>query len=200
MDGPVALRLLQHYRPYICPFEELLPHIEPGARVLDIGCGGGLLLGLAAASGRRIQGFGFDSSVQAISVARGLSERLQGSGSKVEFAYVPACGDWPSGQFDVVSMVDVMHHVPHDSQRTFFAQAVGKVAPGGKLIYKDMALHPRWCAAANRLHDLIVAREWIHYLPVDRAESWALELGLQRTAAMNIRRFWYAHELRIFQK
>ena len=34
-----AGRLLQIYRPYICPFEELLPHVPEAADILDVGCG-----------------------------------------------------------------------------------------------------------------------------------------------------------------
>ena len=34
--GGLAMRTLQHLRPHICPFEELLPEIPEGARVLAV--------------------------------------------------------------------------------------------------------------------------------------------------------------------
>jgi 2-polyprenyl-3-methyl-5-hydroxy-6-metoxy-1,4-benzoquinol methylase len=178
---------MQHYRPYICPFERLLPHIPQRATVLDIGCGSGLLLALAASSGLDIRGVGVDTSEPAIAIAQLLG--LRG----VEFQQ-----SWPEGLFDVVTMVDVLHHVPPAEQRHFFQRAAAKVAPGGKLIYKDMAERPWWRAAANRIHDLAVAREWIHYVPIARVQEWACAEAFECDAEADITRLWYAHQLRVF--
>ncbi len=52
-NAPLPMRLLQRYRPCICPFESLVPDIQEGSSVLDVGCGCGLFLGLLAALGRR---------------------------------------------------------------------------------------------------------------------------------------------------
>ncbi|MBX9737461.1 MAG: hypothetical protein K2X32_11100, partial [Phycisphaerales bacterium] len=49
--GPFLFRQLQRFRPYICPFEELIRHVPAGASVLDVGCGGGLWLHLLSATG-----------------------------------------------------------------------------------------------------------------------------------------------------
>ena len=48
-SGPLLMRELQHWRPYICPFEELIKHLPEGAAVLDAGCSGGLFLALPRA-------------------------------------------------------------------------------------------------------------------------------------------------------
>ena len=65
-EGSVLFRALQKYRPYICPFEALIEEVPEGASVLDIGCGGGLFLGLVDAAGLRPEGTGFDVSRPAI--------------------------------------------------------------------------------------------------------------------------------------
>ena len=72
-DGPLLLRTLQHWRPYICPFENLLGHVPEGSRVLDIGCGSGLLLGLTAGVGVQFEGVGFNVSRQGIELATRMS-------------------------------------------------------------------------------------------------------------------------------
>src|SRR5207237_246924 len=57
-SGPPLFRALQVYRPYICPFEALISEVPKDATVLDIGCGGGLFLGLLDAAGRRPDAIG----------------------------------------------------------------------------------------------------------------------------------------------
>src|SRR5579864_2231784 len=151
-------RKLQHWRPRICPFERLLPHVPAGASVLDAGCGCGLFLGMLAKTGRRPRGIGFDVSPAAISAASAMAQRVAstagGGAGSLEFMRLDAGDPWPNAKFDVVSMIDVMHHVTPVGQRRFFAQAARHVAPGGALLYKDMCRRPAWRAAPNRLHDL----------------------------------------------
>jgi hypothetical protein len=78
--------------------------------------------------------------------------------------------------------------------------AVEKVKPGGMLLYKDMAQKPFFPAAMNRLHDLVLARQWIHYVPIRQVEEWAREAGLTITHSGAFSRLWYRHDLRIFSK
>jgi 2-polyprenyl-3-methyl-5-hydroxy-6-metoxy-1,4-benzoquinol methylase len=200
-SGPLLMRKLQHWRPYICPFEALIEYVPQGVTVLDAGCGGGLFLGLLAACGKRIDGYGFDISPVAIRVAREMAAELSELGSTLRFELRPVDDQWPGGEFDVVSMSDVMHHIPPPVQREFFLTACRHVRAGGVLIYKDMCRQPRWRAAANRLHDLVLTRQWIAYLPIELAEKWAGEASFDLVAgADRVNRFWYGHELRVFRK
>jgi 2-polyprenyl-3-methyl-5-hydroxy-6-metoxy-1,4-benzoquinol methylase len=202
VDGSPLLRLLQRYRPYICPFEELLPAVPPGSRMLDIGCGGGLFLALLAAEGRIRHGVGFDRSVQAIAVARRMSRRAAESvpGTVLEFREGDANERTADGPYDVVSLIDVMHHVPPSAQRAVLENAASQVRPSGLLIYKDMVMKPQWQAWANRLHDLVLARQWIHYAPIACIEEWCREFGLSLVAEGRHDRYCYGHELRVFRR
>jgi cyclopropane fatty-acyl-phospholipid synthase-like methyltransferase len=192
--GPLLLRKMQHYRPYICPFEILLAHLPEQGRILDIGCGSGLLLALASAVTPGIKGIGFDTSPAAIELARRLQNK------DLEFRHLPAEAPWPAGQFDAVTAVDVLHHVPVRGQQEFILRAAAKVAPGGVFIYKDIAQRPMWRAAANRLHDLLIAREWIHYAPVEHVEKWSAAAELRLTHSEDVNRLWYPHQLRVFRR
>jgi cyclopropane fatty-acyl-phospholipid synthase-like methyltransferase len=107
---------------------------------------------------------------------------------------------WPEGPFGVVSIIDVLHHVPLDARRGLFEQAAAHLRQGGLLIYKDMAQRPVWKATANRIHDLILARQWIHYLPVELVEQWMAELGFRLTQSEEISMYAYQHQLRVFEK
>jgi 2-polyprenyl-3-methyl-5-hydroxy-6-metoxy-1,4-benzoquinol methylase len=197
-DGPWLLRTMQHYRPYICPFHELLPFVPAESTVLDVGCGSGLFLGLLHHFNFRIQGFGFDASRVAIECARRMAQR-HGNGC-LRFDHVHKDDSWPAGQFDVVSILDVLHHIPVDHQESAFRTAASAVRPGGLLVYKDISNAPWYCAGANRLHDLIVAREWIHYVPIASVEEWAAALRFEQQSAGSFRMLWYQHDLRVFRR
>jgi 2-polyprenyl-3-methyl-5-hydroxy-6-metoxy-1,4-benzoquinol methylase len=190
---------LQILRPYICPFELIVPHVPAGAAVLDVGCGAGLFIGLLADSGRISSGLGFDSSGSAIGLARQMAKNLSAN-AVVTFRQIDARAEWPSETFDVVSLVDVLHHVPVQSQLSVLSQAIARVRPGGLLLYKDMAERPYWRALFNRIHDLLLAREWIHYLPIARVEQHLLAQGMTQVSSGSAARYWYAHEWRIFQR
>lgn len=201
-DGPLLLRKLQHWRPYICPFEALIGHVQDGARVLDVGCGSGLLLGLAASHGAKFEGIGFDTSRQGIDLATRMARRSATTApdAKLSFERLAIGDPWPPGTFDVVFLVDVLHHVGPQHQNAFFHQVLSKVGPEGTLVYKDMCRRPRWRAHANRLQDLVIAREWIHYVDVDTVEQWAVGKGMQVLARPAINRFWCGHELRVLRR
>jgi SAM-dependent methyltransferase len=198
VTGPAIAKAMQHCRPYISPFELLLKAVPAGSRVLDIGCGGGLFLGLLAKTGRLGSGFGIDSSRPAIALANRMRTGLDNQGL-VRFEARDAAAPLPEGQYDVVSLIDVMHHIPAASQRRVLNQAIDRVAPGGRFLYKDMVSRPFWRALANRMHDLVIARQWICYLPLERVTEWATVRGCVVIEKRTVNMLWYGHEMIVFQ-
>ena len=86
--------------------EMLLPYIPENARILDIGCGNGKLLGyLQRKTHSRI--YGFDYSEEAISTAR----RLYSDNSEFRVGIIGET-DYPDGLFDVVISMDTMYFAP----------------------------------------------------------------------------------------
>jgi 2-polyprenyl-3-methyl-5-hydroxy-6-metoxy-1,4-benzoquinol methylase len=201
-DAPFALRTLQRYRPYICPFEKLIEYVRPGSSVLDIGCGAGLLLSLIAGLEVEFEGTGFDVSRRAIDAANVMRQRAAAMFPKASLSFwqVDRDSSWPNGVFDTVFIVDVMHHIPPRSQREFLHHAISKVKPGGALVYKDMCMRPWWKATANRVHDFVIARERINYAPIQDVQHWASDLGMETIARRDDTRLWYGHELCVFRR
>jgi 2-polyprenyl-3-methyl-5-hydroxy-6-metoxy-1,4-benzoquinol methylase len=195
-DAGVPTRLIQSLRPYICPFDALLELVPKGARVLDVGCGSGLFLGLLARTGTITDGVGFDVDERAVAAARNIATH----GVRLRFERLAPSEPWPEGPFDVVSMIDVMHHVPVAEQRGTVREVARRLAPGGVFLYKDMVERPFWRALANRLHDLVMARQWIHYLPVDAVADEARRAGLELVRRGRIDLWWYGHEYLVLRR
>lgn len=202
LDSPLKSRLIQKYRPYICPFDELIDFVPHESSIMDVGCGGGLFLCLLAGIERIRKGYGFDSSRQAIEEAQSMTvlAKKYGYGADLKFEMRSATSEWPNSTFDVVSIIDVMHHISPSAQCSVIEKAAAHVKPGGRLIYKDMCRRPLWRALANRLHDLMLAREWIFYAATSDVNKWATNNALKLLHSSRINLLWYGHELLVFEK
>lgn len=192
------MRTLQHYRPYICPFEAVLPHVPRNASLLDVGCGGGLFIALCCATRSPTRVVGFDASKPAIGMAHANRATLPPPAPNIQLLDVGK--PWPVGPFDVVSIIDVIHHIPPEHQRSVMQQCVDHLAAGGTLIYKDMTPRGIIRPTMNRLHDLLLARQWIHYADPDAIATWMRDAGLTLTHRSFHTRAWYGHELLVFRK
>jgi 2-polyprenyl-3-methyl-5-hydroxy-6-metoxy-1,4-benzoquinol methylase len=197
-DSPLVARILASGRTLICPFDRINRHVPAQSRLFDIGCGTGALVNLLAVRGQISEAVGCDISRIAIRSAQQAAIRLGVSG--VDFRQASTAKEWPSGPFDVVCLVDVMHHVPPNAQHQFFLDAASRVGHGGMLIYKEIATRPLWRAWANRLHDLVIARQWINYAPVSQALRWAVEVGMTPVEQDAYTVGPYAHELVILRR
>ena len=183
-------------RPYICPFEELLRRIPANATVLDVGCGAGIMSALAAGPGRAKSVTGFDISEKSIAIARGVKIA---DACAMTFHALPA-GEFPQGEFDVVLCIDVLHHVPPAVQWDFLREVCGRVKAGGVLIFKDISPRPWWKAFANRMHDLIMARQWVNYRHERDVAEQLRKMNGEVIEEMRLDRLWYSHYLVCWKK
>jgi 2-polyprenyl-3-methyl-5-hydroxy-6-metoxy-1,4-benzoquinol methylase len=197
--APRGISFKQRLRPYICPFHVLLDYVPRGATLLDVGCGAGLFIALLASLGRIRSAIGFDTDGPAIRTAQDIAARLPNA-SQIRFEQRTAHQAWPDGQFNVVSVIDVMHHIPPNRQPALIVSAASHVADGGVLIYKDMAKRPLWRAWANRVHDLVAVQEWIHYVELRKIIEWAEAEGLSLECRGTVDMLWYRHEWCVFRR
>ncbi len=196
-NSPGMARFTQPRRPYICPFELIIPYVPANSSVLDVGCGAGLFLGLLDAAGLVRRGVGVDVSEKAIAAAR---QQPGARAGRLVFLANPPEASLPEGPFDVVSLIDVMHHVAKPAREALLAAMMHRLRPGGRFIYKDMAAKPMHLALANRMHDLAAAGEWITYHPIALFDAHMEALGARRVAQFSTRRLWYMHEARVYEK
>jgi len=193
------VRAKQAIRARICPFHILAGYVPTGGTVLDVGCGNGLWILLLAQLGRLRGAVGFDTNAKTIAVAQQAANQFTNS-NIVRFEYRDANDEWPSGQFDMVSLIDVLHHVPPQHQINVLKAASECVAEGGLLLFKDIGTRPLWRAWANRMHDLLFAGEWVNYRDVDDVILWAEDEGLHVEDRGAVDMYWYRHEWCILRR
>lgn len=105
-----------------------------GKRVLDVGCGGGILADAMARSGADV--LGIDLSTKALRVAQlhALEEQTQG----VEYREISAealAAEQPAG-FDVITCMEMLEHVPDPSLVVKACAAL--VKPGGFVFFSTI--------------------------------------------------------------
>ncbi|MBP7202678.1 MAG: bifunctional 2-polyprenyl-6-hydroxyphenol methylase/3-demethylubiquinol 3-O-methyltransferase UbiG [Propionivibrio sp.] len=104
-----------------------------GKRVLDIGCGGGILSESMALKGAEVTGI--DLSSKALAVAR---LHLMESGNSVEYLEVSAeqLATQSPESFDVVSCMEMLEHVPNPAST--IAACAALVKPGGHVFFSTI--------------------------------------------------------------
>lgn len=192
-------KLILQGRSNICPFHTLANFVPRNSTVLDIGCGNGLFLNLLDNQGRLKSGTGFDVSERAIDAANRALGNVD-SAAPISFLRLSNEEAWPEDVFDVVSMIDVMHHIAPWQQKEALLAAAAHVKPGGILLYKDMSTRSVWRAWANRLHDLLSARQWINYVPAAIIKKWAGGAGFTLIEEQILDLLWYKHEILVYRK
>jgi len=114
-----------------------------GRRVLDVGCGGGLLSEYLAERGAQVTGI--DAGEGAIKVAR-----LHGMESGIEVDYQLATAeDWAAGhpdEYDVVCCMEMLEHVPDPG--SVIRACAALVKPGGDLFLSTLNRTPQAFALA----------------------------------------------------
>ena len=198
-DGSWPRKMMVYGRPYICPFDELIARTPQGSTVLDVGCGDGLFLNILGNLQRISGGLGFDNNRDAIATAQAARINIVDS-SGIEFREWSIGDKWPEGEFDVVSMIDVLHHIPPPQKQFAIAEAVRHVKRGGLFIFKDIGINPRWRAFFNSLHDFILTGERVTYTPLNVVSSWVTLAGMRELERQTFNRVWYGHELIVFSR
>jgi 2-polyprenyl-6-hydroxyphenyl methylase/3-demethylubiquinone-9 3-methyltransferase len=146
-----------------------------GARVLDVGCGGGLLCEALARAGATVTGI--DLAPGMIDVAR-----LHAAEQGLDITYDVVSAEEISGGFDVVTCMEMLEHVPDPERMT--ATLATLVKPGGAVfvstINRNLKSFLLAIVAAEYLLSLIPrgTHEYDRLIRPSQLDRWARAAGL----------------------
>ena len=114
-----------------------------GARVLDVGCGGGLLSEALAKSGAQVTAIDLAPNLLKVARLHGLE-----SGAKVEYRQtaVEALADEAPASFDAVTCMEMLEHVPDPA--SIVRACATLLKPGGRLFLSTLNRTPAAFALA----------------------------------------------------
>ncbi len=109
--------------------------IEPGQRVLDLGCGTGTLIVMLKTLDTEAEVTGVDGDIQVLNRARAKAER---AASEIQWE----CGlafalPYANQSFDCVLTSLMLHHLTSNNKRRTFREVRRVLRPGGKLHIAD---------------------------------------------------------------
>ena len=144
-DAPLPVRLHAVGRFLTCPFVRVLSHLPAGARLLDLGAGHGTFARLAVEWGA--------ASVVALEPDRRKVVPPVVRHPRVRF--VAGYADAVGGEFDAVSIFDVICRVPIPAWDGILGAAFDRLAPGGVLLLKEIDPAHRLKGGWNRTQEHI---------------------------------------------
>lgn len=110
----------------------------PDLKILDVGCGGGILAEALAAIGARVTGI--DLSTEAIEVAR---QHARQSGLSIDYQTVSVeqIAKQHAGEFDLVTCMEMLEHVPDPAG--IIAACARALKPGGHAFFSSINRTPK---------------------------------------------------------
>jgi 2-polyprenyl-3-methyl-5-hydroxy-6-metoxy-1,4-benzoquinol methylase len=155
--GPRAGRLHVRARWLTAPLTAVERAVPVRGRILDLGCGHGLLTFYLALSAPGRTVLGVDIDAEKIEQARAAAAALAPGEADVSFRTVEA-DHLPDGAFDAIVVADVLYLLGSPARRQLLDAAVDRLAPDGVLLLKETARTPRWKGALTVAQERVATR------------------------------------------
>ena len=176
--APLLDRIRPSLRYSLFSFSSLNSVIPKNGRLLDVGCGDGLLAVYLRRIKKRTQPIvGVDIDDRKIHIAKQLDL------SDAEFHHKDVA-QLPSNAFDVVTVVHVLYLLPISLREKFLQHCVRALKPGGTLVLAVNTDTPRWKYWFTYLQELIMVKLLgltkggvVQFQSLDECKRWITKAG-----------------------
>jgi 2-polyprenyl-6-hydroxyphenyl methylase/3-demethylubiquinone-9 3-methyltransferase len=137
-DPHSEFKPLHEINPLRLDYVQRIAHGLAGKRVLDVGCGGGILAESMALSGADVTGIDMGEAPLKVAELHSLE-----SGVEVHYQQIPVetLAQRRPASFDVVTCMEMLEHVPDPAS---VVRACAQLArPGGKLFFSTLNRNPK---------------------------------------------------------
>lgn len=187
------------YRPFICPFDELLSLVKPNEQVFDIGCGSGQFSLLLAEFTQAKSIMGVDIKPHLIENARNLThdytQKLHIHFEKYDGINFPK--EIQNASF--LFLIDVLHHIPKEKHLAFLQSIYDNMQPNATFVIKDIDGASPF-VYFNKLHDLIFSQELVNEISLPALRNMTESIGFQTVEYSYKRMYVYPHYTLIMTK
>ena len=163
-------------------------HVDlSGKRIVDIGCGGGILTESMSMAGADVMGI--DMADGPLTVAK-LHQAESGTKVSYEQMTAEALAASRPGEFDVVTCLEMLEHVPDPAE--VIRSCAELVKPGGKLFFSTINRNPKSFVfaiiGAEYVLKLLPAgtHEYQKFIRPSELEEWARVAGLELRASIGM--------------
>jgi len=156
-------------------------------KVLDVGCGGGILAEAMAKAGARVTGI--DMAEKPLAVAR-LHQAESGTNVDYRQSTAEDLAEEMSAGFDIVTCLEMLEHVP--SPQTVIAACEKLVRPGGDIFFSTINRNPKSflfaIVGAEYLLRLLPAgtHEYEKFIRPSELDEWARGSGLELMSSIGL--------------
>jgi 2-polyprenyl-3-methyl-5-hydroxy-6-metoxy-1,4-benzoquinol methylase len=150
----LGTKLFLHLRWWLTPYARMAAYVPKSGRVLDVGCGHGLLAMELALSEPNRTVLATDHDVARIDLARQAGQDITNlrfdisTGSPVVAA--PA-----AGKFSAIMMIDFLHYFSPEQQDAMIARAYDNLEAGGWLLAREVNQQGGLISKLNQLYEKI---------------------------------------------
>lgn len=192
-------KLKIRYRPWVCPYHELLSLIKPGDKVLDIGFGSGQFALLVSEFSEAKKISGIEIREKLVNQANQLFGK-RGADQDWNFSLFDG-ENFPANlnEYNLIFLIDVLHHISKKQQILFLSRIYDKMSPSASLILKDINASSI-LVLFNKLHDLVLAGETGHELSVTKARQLSEKIGFSVVKEEKKRQIFYPHYWLVLNK
>ena len=132
--------------------------LDPADRVLEVGCGHGLLSAYLALCSPERAVLGVDIDGDKIAIAQRAASHLGADLAHLQFREIPDEDAFADGEFDAIVIADVLYLLPADRRLALLDRCVEHLAPGGVLVLKEADRVPRWKGALTVGQELLATK------------------------------------------